>query len=88
MIFLPAYYPISDFLLQKLLKPLVHSLMINFDVDQLFYFQGYNIKPFDQRGTEEKSGLTYHRNVEAFKFAYAYTALLGDQDFTNVTEVL
>jgi len=48
--------------------------------------QGYNMKPSDRKGINN-SVLTYHRIVEAFKFAYAYRALLGDEDFTNVTEV-
>ena len=50
------------------------------------YSIGYNMKPWDRHGIKN-STLTYHRIVEAFKFAYAYRALLGDQDFANVTEV-
>lgn len=49
--------------------------------------KGYNMKPSDRQGTQN-SVLTYHRIVEAFKFAYAYRALLGDQDFANVTEIV
>ena len=39
------------------------------------------------RSSVNRSVLTYHRFAEAFKFAYAYRALLGDQDFANVSEV-
>lgn len=49
--------------------------------------KGYNMKPWDRHGIKN-STLTYHRIVEAFKFAYAYRALLGDQDFANVTEIV
>jgi len=49
--------------------------------------KGYNMKPSDRQGINN-SVLTYHRIVEAFKFAYAYRALLGDQDFANVTEII
>ena len=51
-----------------------------------FIFQGYNMNPWDRQGIKN-STLTYHRIVEAFKFAYAYRALLGDQDFANVSAV-
>ena len=48
---------------------------------------GYKMTARD-RGGLDNSVLTYHRIVEAFKFAYAYRALLGDQDFADVTEVV
>lgn len=49
--------------------------------------KGYNMTAQDREGLNN-SVLTYHRIVEAFKFAYAYRALLGDQDFANVTEIV
>ena len=39
------------------------------------------------RSSVNRSVLTYHRIAEAFKFGYAYRALLGDEDYANVTEV-
>lgn len=50
------------------------------------YFTGYN---FTEASREDlnNSVLTYHRIVEAFKFGYAYRALLGDEDFWDVREV-
>lgn len=50
------------------------------------YLAGYNMTAADRKDLNS-SVLTYHRIVEAFKFAYAYRALLGDEDFWDVDEV-
>lgn len=74
------------------LVTLEHSLKIlDLQFDNALHivasFPGYNMTAQDREGLNN-SVLTYHRIVEAFKFAYAYRALLGDQDFANVTEVM
>jgi len=53
----------------------------------MIYFNhlvGYNFKPSD---IPNQQTLSYHRIIEAFKFAYAKRSELGDEDYVNVTEV-
>lgn len=49
--------------------------------------KGYNMTAADRKDINS-TVLTYHRIVEAFKFAYAYRALLGDEDFWDVGEIV
>ncbi|XP_070573060.1 glutathione hydrolase 1 proenzyme-like [Ptychodera flava] len=49
--------------------------------------RGYNMTEDSVRDKESKI-LTYHRIVEAFKFAFAKRSLLGDMDYEDVADII
>jgi gamma-glutamyltranspeptidase len=49
-------------------------------------YPGFNFSS-DNLSSADQTVLTYHIIAEAFKFAYARRAELGDESFVNVTEV-
>ncbi|XP_077996270.1 glutathione hydrolase 1 proenzyme-like [Glandiceps talaboti] len=49
--------------------------------------EGYNFNATNT-STKEERGLTYHRIIEAFKYAYALRTQLADEDYVDLTALI
>ncbi|KAJ7375034.1 hypothetical protein OS493_001764 [Desmophyllum pertusum] len=75
----------DDFYNGELAKDIVQDIQDGGGIFTLDDLKNYQVK--FRRPMNGTVG-NYSWIVEAFKFAYAYRALLGDQDFANVTEIV